>query len=340
MSLRLLTVVAAAGVLAALPPAVLAQTPPRDTSARLPSDTVRRPGNIVVPGTDLPVQLDLTILTRSERDRNLRCNSLEAFQVSSISGCGGSFLFPTPDFRFSLKSAGTVGDQLHVNVDYDAQREFDASNTVSLYWEGKPGASLRRVDVGNITFSPPSSHYLTSSLPSGNYGVQASIQLGRLNLRPIFAKQTGNVVQVQNITMGARAKQIVDRDIDDYQIEARRFFFTIDPMLFGKAYPNIDILNRRAAHRSLVRPTASADTLRPAPGGALSRAVRYAATESERTTVQAPGRSRRRAADVRSCCATRHRLLHRSLAALDCPRAAAQPGSFRAPARCRVQRCA
>ncbi|HEX3866659.1 MAG TPA: cell surface protein SprA [Gemmatimonadaceae bacterium] len=272
MSLRL----ALAGVIAALPAGLFAQSSPpppppppspspplsppaaRDTS--LKADTTRRPGNIAIPGLDLPIQLDLTILTKSERDRNLRCNSLEAFQVSALSGCSANFLFPTPDFRFALKSAGTVGDQLHVNVDYDAQREFDASNTVSMYYQGKPGATLQRVDVGNISFSPPPSRFLTSSLPSGNYGMQASIQLGRLNLKPIIAFQTGNVVQVQHIAMGSRAKQLSDRDIADYQLEARRFFFTIDPLLFGKAYPNVDILNA-AQLRSLG--AALPDSVRP-----------------------------------------------------------------------------
>src|SRR6185437_8782588 len=35
----------------------------------------------------------------------------------------------------------------------------------------------------------------------------------------------------------------VSRDIDDYQIEARRFFFTVDPRRLS-GYPNIDILNK------------------------------------------------------------------------------------------------
>jgi cell surface protein SprA len=97
--------------------------------------------------------------------------------------------------RFVLKSAGTIADQFHVNVDYDAGREFDASNVVSLYYEGKPGSHLRRVDVGNISFAPPSSRFLTSSLPSGNYGAQAIAQFGRLQFKAIFAQQTGNIVQ-------------------------------------------------------------------------------------------------------------------------------------------------
>ena len=120
------------------------------------SDTTRRSGAIVIPGSDLPVQVSLRLEAKTERDRNLRCNSVEAAQVSALSGCGAGFLPPTLGFNGTIKSAGMVGDRVHVNVDYDMQREFDASQTVSLYYEGKPGERLQRVDVGNIEFAPPS----------------------------------------------------------------------------------------------------------------------------------------------------------------------------------------
>lgn len=260
-------------------PALLdAQTPPQSGAAR-PSDSTLRallprspadtdttkgkrlpPGTIVIPGSDLPIELNLRLETKTERDRNLRCNSLEAAQVSVLSGCGAGFLAPQANFKFALKSAGTIGDQFHVNIDYDMGREFDASNTVSMYYEGKPGAALRRVDVGNITFAPPPSRFMTSSLPAGNYGVQAAWQIGRLQLHSIFAKQTGNVVQSRRFDIGARAEQSTKRDVEDNQIERLRFFFTVDPALFGKAYPNIDILNASQL-RSLA--AALPDTLRP-----------------------------------------------------------------------------
>src|SRR4051812_13773974 len=157
-----------------------------------------------------------------ERDRNLRCNSLEASQISSLSGCNARFLFPNLIPRFVLKSAGTVADQFHVNVDYDAGREFESSNVVSLYYEGKPGAHLKRVDVGNISFAPPSSRFLTSSLPSGNYGVQTTSQFGRFQIKTIFAKQTGNIVQNHRYVVDPRARQFNDRDVEDRAIEPRR----------------------------------------------------------------------------------------------------------------------
>src|SRR5581483_8388214 len=167
------------------------QTPPRDTSSRTP-DSASHGGSVVQVG-GLPVQLSLRMEAKERQDLNQRCNSLQA--LNTLNGCHSPFIGPEFQYRFALKSVGTLGDQLHVNVDYDAEREFDASNTLSLWLEGKPGSHLKRLDVGNISFAPPSSRYITSSLPSGNYGIQAIGQFGRMQLKTIFAKQTGNVVQ-------------------------------------------------------------------------------------------------------------------------------------------------
>ncbi|HEX8945198.1 MAG TPA: cell surface protein SprA [Gemmatimonadaceae bacterium] len=234
--------------------------PPADT------DSVKKAGAIVIPGSELPVQVNLRLEAKTERDRNLRCNSVEAAQVSALSGCGAGFLPPTLGFNGTIKSAGMVGDRVHVNVDYDMNREFDASQTLSLYYEGKPGERLQRVDVGNISFAPPASRFITSSLPSGNYGIQITNQLGPLRLKTIYAQQTGNVVQSRQFTLGGtgagpgRSQQLTEHETNDYQIERLRFFFTVDPALFGRAYPNIDILNRQ---QLLALRNALPDTLRP-----------------------------------------------------------------------------
>lgn len=264
----LLTLASPRYVLGQGPPADSTKKPATRDTTRIPlmprppggADTSHRANTTIIPGLDLPIQFDLRIEGKKERDLNLRCNSLEAVQVSEVSGCRAGFLPLNLDFRGTLKTAGIIGDRVHVNVDYDMQREFDASNTVSLYYEGAPGSRWRRVDVGNISFAPPSSRFITSSLPSGNYGFQITNQFGSLQLKSIFATQTGSVVQSRQFTIGARTRQTNERDVDDYQIERLRFFFTVDPALFRGVYPNIDILDRT----QLTRLAASLpDTLRP-----------------------------------------------------------------------------
>ncbi|HEV8447215.1 MAG TPA: cell surface protein SprA [Gemmatimonadaceae bacterium] len=245
------------------PTPVLPARPPADT------DTIRRPrapvpGTTTIPGLELPLELNLRVEGKKERDRNLVCTNLEAIQTSAVSGCNAGFLPWSLQPTVAIKSSGVVADRWHVNIDYDMQREFDASNSLSLYYEGTPGSKWQRVDVGNVTFTPPPSRFLSANLPTGNYGLQITNQFGPLRFQSIFAQQKGNVGQTRQFTIGSRAQQANARDIDDYQIERLRFFFTIDPALLGGsragALPNIDILNRSqidALRRALP------DTLRP-----------------------------------------------------------------------------
>ena len=190
---------------------------------------------------DLGLQLLSRLEVKGERNKNERCTA--NMMLSPVSNCAGSFQ-PTFDFQFNVKTGGVVADRVHVNVDYDSEREFDASNNISVYYEGKSDELIERLEVGNVSFAPPSSRFITSGIPSGNYGLQAIGQLGPMRFRTIMAQQKGNVVKDNVFTVGDRTLQAVETQLDDYRIEPRRFFFTIDPRKWlGDAYPNIDILN-------------------------------------------------------------------------------------------------
>ena len=190
---------------------------------------------------DLGLRLDSRIETKLARDRNERCVATDF--LSPIENCRGVFQ-PQFGFQFAVRTAGTVADRLHLDVDYDSQREFDASNNISAYYEGKQGEILQRVEVGNVSFALPASRFITAGIPSGNYGIQAIGQLGAMRFRAIAAQQKGNVVTDRVFTVGERTVQQVDREIDDYQIERLRFFWVIDPAkAFPNLYPNIDILD-------------------------------------------------------------------------------------------------
>ncbi len=218
--------------------------PPADTgkaradSGKAPADTSKG-ADLFGQKTDLGLQMHGRLESKYNRTRNERCIASQFFTTSSL--CNGTFQ-PNFDFQFDVKTGGSVADRVHVNVDYDSKREFDASNSISLYYEGKKKDWLQRVDVGNVAFEVPATRYITSGIPQGNYGVQAIAQFGRMKVRAIAAQQKGNVQRDRVFNVGARTQQSVNRDIEDYQIEARRFFFTVDPRRFT-GYPNVDILN-------------------------------------------------------------------------------------------------
>lgn len=194
---------------------------------------------------------------RGEKSESNRCRGFQFF-VSST-GCRSKFE-PMLDFQYAIQSKGIVASRMAVDVDYDSQREYDASNTLSLQYKGAGREFLRELELGNITFNPPRSYFLSGAIPLGNYGLQAVANLGAgATLRAIIAQQKGNVVRDRQFTMGGQAYQTIDRIIEDYQFEQRRFFFTVDPRLFS-GYPNIDILNS-AQLASLA--SSLPDTLRP-----------------------------------------------------------------------------
>ena len=206
---------------------------------------------------DLGLQLQSRLEAKLERNRNERCASSQF--LNPVSNCQGSFQ-PQFDFQFNVRTGGVVAERVHVNVDYDSQREFDASNNISVYYEGKTDELLQRIEVGNVSFQPPPSRFITGGIPSGNYGIQASGQVGPMRFQTIVAQQKGNVVKDRQFTIGDRSLQSLDADIEDYRIEARRFFFTVDPRLLP-GYPNLDVLNQQqlnaavAALSPALRPT-------------------------------------------------------------------------------------
>ncbi|HZE07982.1 MAG TPA: hypothetical protein VE110_04420, partial [Gemmatimonadaceae bacterium] len=237
---------------AAAAPSYPGELPPKPKPTITP-----KPVPILGEYADLGLQLDGRLELRGEKNQSALCSS--AFFIDASANCRSVFE-PLVDFQFAAKSGGTVADRVHVNLDYDTQREFDASNNISVYYEGKGNELLQRLEIGNVTFQPPASRYITAGIPSGNYGIQGVLKLGSMRVKTILAQQKGNIIRDHVFTVGDRTLQAVDRKIEDYQFEARRFFFTVDPRLFGNAYPNVDILDsRRMATLSASLP----DTLRP-----------------------------------------------------------------------------
>jgi hypothetical protein len=236
------------------------ESPPSfaETPAAKPERTVAaKAGDIIAEHSDLSLQLNARMELRAEKNLNERC-AVSGF-AQPVFACQSSFL-PITDFQFNARSGGVVAQRIHVDVDYDTQREFDGSNNISVNYEGKGNELIQRIELGNVTFQPPQSRFITAGIPSGNYGLQAVAKVGPARIRGIVAQQKGNVIRDRTFTVGDRTLAAVDRRIEDHQFEPRRFFFTVNPRLFGTAYPNIDILDSRKMEQlALSLP----DTLRP-----------------------------------------------------------------------------
>ena len=193
---------------------------------------------------DLGMQLRAVFDIRFDKLTNLRCTANDATQFTS--SCRGGFTPPRLEPQFNIRTGGVVGQRIHINVDYDTQREFDASNNIHVDYQGLEDEVLRRVEVGNVSFASPRSRFITGGIPANNFGVAAQGTLGALDFGTLFAQQRGNVAKARNFTVGDQAVQPVDRAIADRDFEAQRFFFVRNPRAIP-GYPLLDVLNFSAA---------------------------------------------------------------------------------------------
>ncbi|HZK79205.1 MAG TPA: cell surface protein SprA, partial [Gemmatimonadaceae bacterium] len=244
--------VAASTFATAEKPPSFAVEPPDKTQRKVTA----KAGDIIAEHSDLTLQLNARMELRAEKNQNERC---AVGSVQQVFDCQSNFL-PITDFQFNARSGGIVTDRVHVDVDYDTQREFDGSNNISVNYEGKPNEVVQRIELGNVTFQPPTSRFITAGIPSGNYGLQAVAKIGSATIKGIVAQQKGNIVSDRVFTVGDRTLSAIDRQIEDHQFEARRFFFTVSPRLLGSSYPNVDILDSR---RMELLARSLPDTLRP-----------------------------------------------------------------------------
>ncbi len=185
------------------------------------------------------MELNLRLEVKADQFRNLRCTSQE-LQLT-LSGCSAGFPTITPNPQYAIRSAGVVGQRLHVDLDFDSQREFDANNNLHVWYEGLEDEVLRRVEAGNVTFQAPRSRFITAAIPANNFGVQTIAQVGPVEFRGIVAQQKGNVVKDRFYSVGDVTSQPLDREARDLDYESGRFFFVIDPAAVP-GYPALDIL--------------------------------------------------------------------------------------------------
>jgi hypothetical protein len=214
---------------------------------------------------DLTIDGQARLDIRSDRLRNERCTAAEVFDPNS--GCRGGFKAPHIENQFNIRSGGLIGRRLHINVDYDTQRDFSANQNIQVYYQGLEDEVVRRVEVGSVTFRPPPSHFITAAIPSSNFGVNATFEVGRFQVQTLAATQKGSQVATRTFTVGQTTSAPQDRQIRDVDFESGRFFWVVDPAKLP-GYPGLDILN--------LDPTQLAVTERPTQ----VRVYRYRAAAS------------------------------------------------------------
>ena len=172
----------------------------RADSARSRSDS-GRVTDLFGQKTDLGFQFNGRFESKLEKTQNERCVSSQFFSVAAQ--CNASFQ-PVFDFQFGVKTGGTFADRVHVNVDYNSTREFDASNNISLYYEGRraTGSSAWTSGTSRSTCRPRGTS--RREFRRATTASRRSPSSARLTLRAIAAQQKGNVVANKVFTVGGR----------------------------------------------------------------------------------------------------------------------------------------
>ena len=201
-----------------------------------------------------------------DRLQNQRCTAGDI--GNPVSGCEPGFPTPFVDQQFRLQAGGVVSQRIHLDLDYDSEREFSANNDIRVWYQGQEGEALQRVEVGNVTLDVPGSRFITAAIPANSFGVQARAQFGALEVRSILAQQRGSSLRTRVYTVGDRVTQPADFELRDLDFEPGRFFFVVNPRDLP-GYPTLDVLNLAGVALSPLQQPASVRVYRlRALGGA------------------------------------------------------------------------
>ncbi len=192
---------------------------------------------------DVTFDGNLRFQISTNRQKNLACTP--ALAQNPASGCSGGFSAPRLDNIVQLQSTGVFGQRGHINIDFDSKADNAARNIINAYYLGLPDEKLQRIDIGTQIFTPPPSRFLTTSIPSNNFGISAQMAFGPVHVQGILATQKGNTLATRRFTVGSTTQEPVDRLTRDLDYEPARVFWTVDPRTLN-GFPVLDALNAGA----------------------------------------------------------------------------------------------
>ncbi|GAB5535587.1 MAG: cell surface protein SprA [Rubricoccaceae bacterium] len=166
-----------------------------------------------------------TIFGKNEVD--LRVNGTSTVDVGGgvdtnerqqATGSGSGNFSPNFGQELNLNVAGTIGDKLRINVNYDTQSQFDFENKVSLVYTGYEDDIVQRVEAGNVFLQTP------SELIRGGqrlFGLRTDLQFGPLALTAVASQQDAQ----SNEVVIDGGSQETPFDLDPFQYESDTHFF-------------------------------------------------------------------------------------------------------------------
>ncbi len=140
--------------------------------------------------------------------------------------------------KIQLNVAGSVGDKVKVNMNYDTEATFEFENQMKLDYAGKEDDIIKKIELGNVSLP------LNSTLIQGSqslFGVKATMQFGRLTATTVVSQQRGKSSET-TLQGGATSTKF---EIQSSAYDMNRHFFLAQHFYqsFDNAVGRLPIIN-------------------------------------------------------------------------------------------------
>ena len=148
----------------------------------------------------------------------------------------------TPSFTFEEKIqmnvAGSIGDKMKLDVNYNTEATFDFENKTKLEYAGKEDEIIKKIEAGNVSL-PLSGSLITGS--QSLFGIKTEMQFGKMTMTTILSQQKGetSVIEVQ----GGAQKQDFSITVDDYDANKHFFLSNYFRNNYNSALANLPVIN-------------------------------------------------------------------------------------------------
>ncbi len=142
--------------------------------------------------------------------------------------------------KIQLNVAGSVGDKVKVNMNYDTEATFEFENQMKLDYAGKEDDIIKKIELGNVSLP------LNSSLIQGSqslFGVKTTMQFGRLTATAVVSQQRGRSTETE--LQGGATNTKFDVQSSAYDMNRHFFLSQYFYQNFDNAVSNLPIINSR-----------------------------------------------------------------------------------------------
>lgn len=124
------------------------------------------------------------------------------------------------DQKIQVGVQASIGDKVHMNINYDTEASFDFENQRKLKYEGKEDEIVQLLEVGDVSM-PVSGSLITGS--TSLFGFKTALRFGKLDVTSVFSQQKSERKEI--ILDAGAQRQNFDISADNYDFN-RHFFLS------------------------------------------------------------------------------------------------------------------